>query len=158
YQIAADLLPMAEDQRLTELPALGYFGLGPQYYKNTDAAKAAADELDDRIDTLCRGFLGLTVSCARCHDHKFDPVPAQDYYSLAGIFSSSRLHTAPLVPQTEVEAYNQAQTRLKELDEAIRKRIADSGPQVRESQLPQVSAYLQAVWRLRSGGSVDAVA
>ncbi|MFN9717932.1 MAG: DUF1549 domain-containing protein, partial [Planctomycetota bacterium] len=158
YQIAADLLPMPEDQRLAELPALGYFGLGPQYYKNTDAAKAAADELDDRIDTLCRGFLGLTVSCARCHDHKFDPVPTQDYYSLAGIFSSSRLHTAPLVPQAEVEAYHQAQTRLKELDEAIKKRIADSGPQVRESQLPQVSAYVQAAWKLQSGGDVEGIA
>jgi len=158
YQIAADLVPMPEDQRLTELPALGYFGLGPQYYKNTDAAKAAADELDDRIDTLCRGFLGLTVSCARCHDHKFDPVPTQDYYSLAGIFSSSRLHTAPLVPQTEVEAYNHAQTRLKELDESIRKRIAESGPQVRQSQLPQVSAYLQAVWQLQAGGNPDMLA
>jgi len=157
-QIAADLLPMSEDQRLVELPALGYFGLGPQYYKNTDAAKAAADELDDRIDTLCRGFLGLTVSCARCHDHKFDPVPTQDYYSLAGIFSSSRLHTAPLVPQPEVESYNQAQTRLKELDEAIKKRIAESGPQVRESHLPQVSAYLLAAWKLRAGGDVDAAA
>ena len=158
YQIAADLVSLPEDQRLAELPALGYFGLGPQYYKNTDAAKAAADELDDRIDTLCRGFLGLTVSCARCHDHKFDPVPTQDYYSLAGIFSSSRLHTAPLVPQPEVEAWNQAQTRLKELDEAIKRQVTDSGPKIRESQLPQVVDYLQAVWRLQSGGNLDAVA
>ena len=107
YQIAADMMEIAEEDKLSNLPALGYFGLGAQYYKNSDAAKAAADELDDRIDTLTRGFLGLTVSCARCHDHKYDPIPQQDYYSLAGVFHSSRLHNAPLVPAPEVERYNQ---------------------------------------------------
>jgi hypothetical protein len=84
-QIAGDILDeneKDETKRLQQLVGLGFFGLGPVYYKNSDAAKAAADELDDRIDTLTRGFLGLTVSCARCHDHKFDPIPQQDYYSL----------------------------------------------------------------------------
>ena len=74
-QIAADLIEKDDADRVKNLPALGFFGLGAQYYKNTDAAKAAADELDDRVDTLTRGLLGLTVSCARCHDHKFDPIP-----------------------------------------------------------------------------------
>ena len=58
--------------------------------------KALADELDERVDTLSRGLLGLTVACARCHDHKFDPVPTQDYYSLAGVFNSSRIADLPL--------------------------------------------------------------
>ncbi len=67
-QIAGDLLDgPGRDERLA---ALGFFALGPVYYGN-----AVDDELDDRIDTLCRGFLGLTVACARCHDHKFDPIP-----------------------------------------------------------------------------------
>lgn len=148
-QIAADLIDAPEDNPYAQLPALGYFGLGPQYYKNTDAAKAAADELDDRIDTLCRGFLGLTVSCARCHDHKFDPIPTQDYYSLAGIFRSTRLHNVPLVPQAEVEAFNAAQKRLKELEDAIAKQVSDAGPALRESRLPDVARYLTAVWELR---------
>ena len=73
-QIAGDLL---EDQdsaeRADRLAGLGYFALGPVYY-----GRATADELDDRIDTLTRGFLGLTVACARCHDHKFDPIPTRD--------------------------------------------------------------------------------
>ena len=86
-QVAADLIPGTTRE---EKVALGYFGLGAQYYKNTDAARAIADELDDRVDTFARGFLGLTVSCARCHDHKFDPVPTQDYYSLAGVFHSQQ--------------------------------------------------------------------
>ena len=64
---------------------LGYFALGPVYYADAGCAfKASLDELDDRIDTLARGFLGLTIACARCHDHKFDPISQQDYYALAG--------------------------------------------------------------------------
>jgi hypothetical protein len=66
------------------LAATGYFALGPVYY-----GRATADELDDRVDTLTRGFLGLTVACARCHDHKFDPIPTRDYYSLSGVFAST---------------------------------------------------------------------
>src|SRR5262249_25233371 len=81
-QIAGDLLDGPD--RVDRLAATGYFALGPVYY-----GRATADELDDRVDTLTRGFLGLTVACARCHDHKFDPIPTTDYYSLAGIFSSS---------------------------------------------------------------------
>ena len=81
-QIAGDLLDGPD--RIDRLAATGYFGLGPVYY-----GRATADELDDRVDTLTRGFLGLTVACARCHDHKFDPIPTRDYYSLAGIFAST---------------------------------------------------------------------
>lgn len=146
-QIAADLMDETEEGRLQHLPALGYFGLGAQYYKNTDAAKAAADELDDRIDTLTRGFLGLTVSCARCHDHKFDPIPQQDYYSLAGIFQSSRLRNAPLVPQPQVDAYQKAQKQIKDLEEAIAQRIATQGPKVREAGVEQIAAYMMAIWK-----------
>ena len=68
----------------TKFAGLGFLGLGAEYYKNTAADQAIAEELDDRVDTLTRGFLGLTVACARCHDHKFDPIPTKDYYSLAG--------------------------------------------------------------------------
>ncbi len=147
-QIAGDLMDFAETQRLAQLPALGFFGLGAQYYKNTDAARARADELDDRVDTLTRGFLGLTVSCARCHDHKFDPIPQQDYYSLAGIFHSSQLQTVPLVPQEDVQLWNQAQERVKELEKKISETIAASGPRIREAELQRVADYLTAAFRV----------
>lgn len=110
HQIAADFLP--EPDRKANLAALGFFGLGAQYYKNTDAARAIADELDDRVDTLSRGFLGLTLSCARCHDHKYDPVPTQDYYSIAGVFHSSKLINAPEATQQEIDRYNEAKKQL----------------------------------------------
>ncbi len=90
-QLAADFIEKNDEGRVQHLPALGFIGLGAQYYKNSDKAKSTADELDDRVDTVTRGLLGLTVSCARCHEHKFDPIPQQDYYSLAGVFASCKL-------------------------------------------------------------------
>jgi hypothetical protein len=80
-QIAADLLPLGEDKR--SLAALGYLTLGRRFVNNIH------DIIDDRIDVVSRGMMGLTVACARCHDHKYDPIPTTDYYSLYGVFASS---------------------------------------------------------------------
>ena len=87
FQLAADRLSAADDD---DLPALGFLGLGPKYYDRGRLA-VQADEWEDRVDTVCRAMLGLTVACARCHDHKFDPIPTRDYYELAGVFASSRM-------------------------------------------------------------------
>jgi cytochrome c553 len=144
-QIAADLIESDEKERIKQLPALGFFGLGAQYYKNTDAAKAAADELDDRVDTLSRGFLGLTVSCARCHDHKFDPIPTQDYYSLAGIFQSCRLANVPLVPAADVQVYQEGLKRARELDGAFKAFVRAERAAANEAQAAEIARYLQAV-------------
>ncbi|HEY7426501.1 MAG TPA: DUF1549 domain-containing protein, partial [Gemmataceae bacterium] len=96
-QIAGDLLK--SDDPLEHLPALGFFALGPHYYQDGAARKLVeATELDDRIDTLTRGFLGLTVACARCHDHKYDPIPTTDYYALEGVFASTDYLEVPTVP------------------------------------------------------------
>jgi mono/diheme cytochrome c family protein len=103
-QIAADLLDgPGKPERLA---ALGFFALGPVYYG--DPKKL--DQIDDRIDTLCRGFLGLTVACARCHDHKFDPIPTRDYYALAGIIAGTEYVEEPLVPPEVVEEAKRKQT------------------------------------------------
>ncbi len=80
-QIAADLLPLGEDKR--PLAALGFLTLGRRFLNNQP------DIIDDRIDVVSRGLMGMTVSCARCHDHKFDPIPTKDYYSIYGVFASS---------------------------------------------------------------------
>ncbi len=80
-QIAADQLELGGDNRA--LAALGFLTLGRRFLD------VESDIIDDRIDVVTRGFLGLTVTCARCHEHKFDPVPAEDYYSLYGVFKSS---------------------------------------------------------------------
>ncbi len=80
-QLAADRLPLGGDKQ--PLAAMGYLTLGRRFLNNQQ------DIIDDRIDVVCRGLMGLTVSCARCHDHKFDPIPTRDYYSLYGVFASS---------------------------------------------------------------------
>ncbi len=106
-QIAGDQLD--GPGREGRLAALGFFALGPVYYGN-----AVADERDDRIDTLSRGFLALTVSCARCHDHKFDPIPTHDYYALAGVFGSTEYKEYPAAPKDVIDAFDNAQAAIKQ--------------------------------------------
>jgi hypothetical protein len=105
-QLAADLMP--ETPR-ADLVALGFLGASPGYHKDGRLSKDVietlyTDDWDERLDTVTRGFLGLTVACARCHDHKFDPIPTADYYSLAGVFASTVQSPRPLAeidPATE---------------------------------------------------------
>ena len=92
-QIAGDLLPeVGSSQReiFDRWTATGLLVLGPKMLAEQDKPKLVMDLVDEQIDTVSRAFLGLTVSCARCHDHKFDPIPTRDYYALAGIFKSTR--------------------------------------------------------------------
>ncbi len=111
-QIAADRLPRSEDT--SPLAALGFLTVGRRFLNDVN------DIIDDRIDVVTRGFLGLSVTCARCHDHKFDPIPTEDYYSLHGVFASSvepgdaDLPLLPsAVPEADRAAYEaERQTRL----------------------------------------------
>ncbi|MCW1914770.1 DUF1553 domain-containing protein [Luteolibacter sp. GHJ8] len=89
-QIAGDLLPAeAGPERDRLLTATGFLALGVKDVNQRFKVRFQMDNVDEKIDTVTRSVLGLTVSCARCHDHKFDPVPITDYYSLAGIFTST---------------------------------------------------------------------
>jgi hypothetical protein len=91
-QLAADLLLPDQPQ---EHVALGFIGLGPKYYRR-NAPEVMAEEWEDRVDVVTRGVLGLTVACARCHDHKYDPISMADYYGLAGVFASSEMFNRPV--------------------------------------------------------------
>jgi hypothetical protein len=150
-QIAADLLDLPDAERMRHLPALGFFGLGAQYYKNTDTAKALADELDDRVDTLSRGFLGLTVSCARCHDHKFDPIPQQDYYSLAGIFQSCKLSDVYLAPKELGDRYQEGQAKLKQIENEAKAFAKAEKIAVAQQNVGTTAKYMLAAWRSQVG-------
>ncbi len=149
-QIAADLVEGDSPGECGDRAALGFFGLGAQYYKNSDAAKAAADELDDRVDTLARGFLGLTVSCARCHDHKFDPIPTQDYYSIAGVFSNCKLAPVPLAPKAEVDRYQEGQKLVQETDRKVKEFVRVEKTHLAEARSQEVAAYMTAAWKLKA--------
>jgi hypothetical protein len=110
-QLAADLLqPDARDEHV----ALGFVGLGPKYYRR-NAPEVMAEEWEDRVDVLTRGVLGLTVACARCHDHKYDPIAQADYYGLAGVFASTEMFNRPFTPETELDKNGHA----KKPDESL---------------------------------------
>ncbi len=91
-QIAGDLLPATDDleTQFERWTATGFLTLGPKMLAEDDPVKMQMDIVDEQLDTTARAFMGLTVGCARCHDHKFDPIPTADYYALAGIFKSSK--------------------------------------------------------------------
>lgn len=137
-QIAADLIDGPD--RLERLPALGFFALGPVYYG--DSKKL--DQYDDRIDTLTRGVLGLTVACARCHDHKYDPISQQDYYGLAGIIASTEYKEAPLVAADVVAAYQRGQAVLKQQADAIDAFLASAKGRIIHDRAKETARYLLA--------------
>ena len=100
-QLAGDLLPPSRDLDLAaqRTIATGFLMLGPKGLAEQDKEQVVMDIVDEQIDVTSRTFLGMTVACARCHDHKFDPIPTRDYYSIAGIFRSidtlvDRVHTS----------------------------------------------------------------
>jgi len=117
-QITGDLSTQ-NDQAI----ATGFFALGPTYQSDggdpDSVAQAKGETLDDRVDTLTRGLMGITGSCARCHDHKFDPIPQIDYYSLAGIFNNTTVHDRPLAPAEIVNQFNQHRQQVDALNKKI---------------------------------------
>jgi len=120
-QLAGDLGIDAEPSYFIKLAGLGFQGLGQEYHRGSVAAQVIADELDDRIDTLSRGLLGLTIACARCHDHKYDPIPTRDYYSLAAAYNGSNLTVAPLADAPTVERFNAWDKKVKAAEAKLKK-------------------------------------
>jgi hypothetical protein len=126
-QLAADQLSAAHpgtrnlvaDRNPQSLAAMGFLTLGQRFINSPN------DIIDDRIDVVTRGLLGLTVTCARCHDHKFDPVPTADYYSLHGVFASSYEPDVPelILPTTELVKHRgyleELERRKKQFDDFL---------------------------------------
>ena len=92
-QLAGDLLPPAADreQEMDQITAPAFLSIGAWFDQETDPNRLRLEMVDDMVSTTSQAFLGLTVQCARCHDHKFDPIPTADYYALAGIFRSTKI-------------------------------------------------------------------
>ena len=147
-QIAADRL---KDGNRSALPALGFLTLGPRFSGNIH------DILDDRIDVTTRGFMGLTVSCARCHDHKYDPIPTADYYSLYGVFRSSPEPTlaptfAPAADTAERQAFDaEMAKRMKALNDFVTKTRAN----IIHTARTRTAEYLAAVHAKRNQPSTE---
>ncbi|MBL6764119.1 MAG: PSD1 domain-containing protein [Verrucomicrobiae bacterium] len=129
-QLAADLL-LQDGASRESLAALGFLTIGRSFLDDPVL------QIDDRIDVTTRGFLGLSVQCARCHDHKYDPIPTEDYYSLYGVFGSVRESTPLLVTdsvsQEQREAYSLEKTRRqREYDERFAVEVELAQHRIRE--------------------------
>jgi hypothetical protein len=160
-QVAGDLIPAesadqvnAEGMVATGLLTIGEWGTG-----DADKEKMLTDIVDDQIDVVGRAFMGLTIACARCHDHKFDPIPQADYYGLAGIFFSTHIlpepgaKTAgspmlrtPIASKRTVESANRYKERVAELDGRLKRESASAYSEFARSQLVDTGKYLIAAW------------
>jgi hypothetical protein len=146
-QLAGDLLGQPATRART-LPALGFLGLGPWFYDNGAVEITRADERHDRVDVVSRGFLGLTVGCARCHDHKYDPIPTRDYYSLAGVFLDTSYHEYPLVPKSVVDEYTLHDKQIEKKEKLLDDFTRTESTQLGETLALQASKYMAAAWKV----------
>ncbi|HEY2431265.1 MAG TPA: PSD1 and planctomycete cytochrome C domain-containing protein [Vicinamibacterales bacterium] len=145
-QLAADQFD--DPDRVRHLAALGFLGIGPWYYDNGSVEVTHADERHDRVDVVSRGFLGLTVACARCHDHKYDPIPQRDYYALAGVFLNSEYHEYPLAPKSVVDDYKALEKKKKNKQELLDDFTGTESRQLAETLSLQSAKYMLAAWRV----------
>ena len=166
-QIAGDLLPPPETDGIdtNAVIATGMYAIGNWGNGDADKDKILTDIADDAVDVTGRAFLGLTLACARCHDHKFDPIPTADYYSLAGIFFSSHIIPKlspkgsgesmlriPLVSKAEMARRKQREARMGELEKEIERIQDEQISAMAKVELARTAEYLQAV--LNKSGSV----
>ncbi len=135
-QLAADLLPLGEDKRA--LAAMGFLTLGRRFLNNQP------DIIDDRLDLMGRGLMGLTVACARCHDHKSDPIPTKDYYSLYGVFASSEEPgEKPLLGNVGLPSqYPEYLAEKKKREEELKSFLAGKEAELMTKMHAQVGDYL----------------
>src|SRR5205085_1096368 len=159
-QIAGDLLADPADPALTaeRMTATGFLVIGPKMLAEDDPQKMEMDIVDEQIDTVGRTFMGLTLGCARCHDHKFDPIPTADYYGLAGIFKSTKTmdhfkvvahwHERPLAPQTVIAHRQAHDSQIAQKKSAIDKQVRHANEQLLQEARQQVDQYVQAAKEL----------
>jgi hypothetical protein len=169
-QLAGDLLPSDKSGAVNErgTVATGFLALGPKPLAQQDRLKMIYDVVDEQIDTVSKAFLGLTVACARCHDHKFDPILTKDYYSLASIFAStedfrnlgrpgsvSYLYYAPLDPAA-YGRYQEHRWRMFGKQLEMEEALAEDWTREYGLLRPKIADSLAAAWRLeRQGVKLD---
>jgi mono/diheme cytochrome c family protein len=139
-QIAGDLLKSGDP--LEYQPGLGFYALSPEMQ-------------DERVDATTRGFLGLTVACAQCHDHKFDPIPQKDFYSLQGIFSSSEIHQVPLAAKDVVENWDAQKKAIDKLQSRLNDFVAQQTDQLGGILAGQTARFMLASRQLEPAGDLD---
>ncbi|ADW69358.1 PSD1 and planctomycete cytochrome C domain-containing protein [Granulicella tundricola] len=145
-QLAGDL--MSKKPTPDELEATSFLGAAPWIWDQAEPAQGRADERNERIDAVTRGYLGLTVACARCHDHKYDPILAKDYYALGGVFASSTYKEYSFVPDEEVTYWHDKFNKADKMDEAVQAYNKTESEQLAKAFASESSAYMVAAWRV----------
>jgi len=140
-QIAGDLLPHSEDT----LAATGFLALGARVLAEPDLQKLEMDIIDEQIDTIGKAFMGMTLGCARCHEHKFDPITQEDYYALAGIFRSTRSLAAEKMGAIKF-AYEHSLATPEQLEA---KKKFDSDLKAKKAEIAAISAKARAEIKTR---------
>ena len=143
-QVAADLLP---DAATEDLAALGFLTVGRRFLNSQQ------DIIDDRIDVVTRGMMGLTVACARCHDHKYDPIPTADYYSLYGVFASAdEPDELPLIGDPAANTqYPEYARRKAELEAQVEQRTGEHRERLHGLLMAELPEACELVGRLLTG-------
>ena len=154
-QIAGDLLPADPNGDPFEgLIATGFLCLGAKMLAEDDPVKMQMDIVDEQVDTIGRAFLGLTLGCARCHAHKFDPIPTEDYYSLAGIFKSTRTmenfsvvarwQERPLAPPEVLKVQDEHRQRIQDKQTEVNRIVDRANQQLLREARVHAGDYLAA--------------
>ncbi|HEU0119142.1 MAG TPA: DUF1549 domain-containing protein [Bryobacteraceae bacterium] len=154
-QLAGDLLPEKDlATSIERWTATGFLTLGAKMLAEDDPVKMEMDIVDEQLDTTVRAFMGLTIGCARCHDHKFDPIPQADYYSMAGIFKSSKTmenfkvvakwHEYVLAPKEDRDKLAAHEARVEAKRKEIGKITKAQNETLIQAATARVGAYLLA--------------
>ena len=165
-QIAGDRLPPTEGEDVNRdgIIATGFLALGPKLVAEQDKVKMFYDIVDEQIETTGKAFLGLSIACARCHDHKFDPISTKDYYSMASIFAStkqlakiegtvSQLYYAPLVPKDVAQRYEAHQKKIEDKQKEIDALSAAEARRISDLLAPRMAEYMVAARKVYEEGA-----
>ena len=165
HQIAGDLASSPDaDERARRVTATGFLVIGPKMLAEDDPQKMEMDIVDEQLDTLGKAFLGMTFGCARCHDHKFDPISMADYYGMAAILKSTKTmanfkvvamwHERPVPGKEVITQRSQHAGKLNDAKKRLDDRLKIEKQQL-ESDLKQNLKALEAAWKLRSSQQGD---
>jgi hypothetical protein len=148
-QIAGDKIPAKTKQEQEEyLTATSYLGAGPWVWDQAEPIQGRADERNERVDAVTRGTLGLTVACARCHNHKYDPITQKDYYALIGVFANSTYKEYPTVSVAKAAAYESNEARLEKLQIDLQDYTRTETRQLADALANQTANYMVAAWNV----------
>jgi len=148
-QLAGDKLSYkTQAEREENLTATTYLGAGPWVWDQAEPIQGRADERNERVDAVTRGLLGLTVACARCHNHKYDPIAQRDYYKIVGVFASSTYEEYPVVSPAAAAAWDKKDLEVAKLRADLRDYTTNLSKQLADALSIQTSDYMVGAWNV----------